>query len=162
MNTQNKIIKPDVLKRKFASLRKSGRKIAFTNGCFDILHFGHVSYLEKAKGRNRILVIGLNSDQSVRAIKGPRRPIIAQEGRARLLAGLACVDFVVLFDEPTPQSLIAFLKPDILIKGADWQGQEIAGAAEVKSSGGKVEFIEYVDGFSTTNIIRDILKSEQK
>ncbi len=153
--SRTKILKPEALRRKLAALRRKGKVIAFTNGCFDILHWGHVSYLESAKekGRNRILVVGLNSDRSVRGLKGPERPIVPQEERARVLAALACVDFVTFFDEPTPYDLIKALGPDILIKGADWKGKRVAGDDAVK----KVEFIRYVDGLSTTNIIKKIL-----
>ncbi|MBF0478757.1 MAG: D-glycero-beta-D-manno-heptose 1-phosphate adenylyltransferase [Candidatus Omnitrophica bacterium] len=160
MDSSKKILSPAALKRKLNALKKSGKKIAFTNGCFDILHFGHVTYLEQTKKNNRILVIGVNSDKSVRSIKGTKRPIIAEGGRLRLLAGLECVDFVTFFDEDTPQKLIEFLKPDILIKGADWKGKPVAGSDAVIASGGKVEFVEYVDGFSTTNIIKKILDCE--
>ncbi len=162
MKTQKKILKPQSLKKKLSVLRKQGREIVFTNGCFDILHFGHVSYLESIKKENNILVIGLNSDRSVKGIKGKARPIIHQEGRAKLLAGLGCVDYVVMFDEDTPQKLIEYLLPDVLIKGADWKGKEVAGADAVCKNGGKVRFVKYIDGFSTTNIINKILKNEKK
>jgi D-beta-D-heptose 7-phosphate kinase/D-beta-D-heptose 1-phosphate adenosyltransferase len=131
--------------------------IAFTNGCFDILHYGHVSYLEAAKKKDRVLIVGMNSDASVRSLnKAPDRPIVPQDQRAAVLAGLACVDFVILFDEPTPAKLIAALKPGILIKGADWKGKEVAGADVVKANGGRVEFITYIERLSTTNIIEKI------
>ncbi|MBF0484807.1 MAG: adenylyltransferase/cytidyltransferase family protein [Candidatus Omnitrophica bacterium] len=156
MDTSNKILSAKSLKSKLAALKKAGNTITFTNGCFDILHFGHVTYLEKIKKAGRVLVIGVNSDKSVKSIKGSNRPIIAQDGRARLLAGLECGDFVTFFDEDTPQNLIEFLKPDVLIKGADWKGKTVAGADAVK----KVEFVKYEDGFSTTNIIKKILSCE--
>ena len=155
MDTYKKILKLSNLKRKILRLRSQGQTIAFTNGCFDILHFGHVSYLEKAK-KNRILVVGLNSDQSIRKIKGPQRPIIKEAYRAGLLAALECVDFVTIFNEETPYSVIKVLKPDILIKGADWKGKKIVGADLVKSYGGKVEYVSYVEGCSTTKIIEKI------
>ncbi len=158
MNSQNKILNLASLKKRLAPLRRKGQAIALTNGCFDILHFGHVSYLESAKKNNRILIVALNSDQSVQAIKGPLRPIVGQKERAALMAGLACVDFVTIFDEPTPIKVIEALKPDVLIKGADWKGKEVVGADIVKKNGGRVEFIKYVDSFSTTNIIENILK----
>ena len=157
MTTLSKVIKLPLLKKKLALLRRQKRVIAFTNGCFDILHYGHVSYLEAAKKKDRILIVGMNGDASVRSLnKGPERPIVPQDQRAAVLAGLACVDFVILFDEPTPANLIAALKPDILIKGADWKGQEVAGADVVKAHGGRVEFITYIDRLSTTNIIEKI------
>ena len=156
MNTKYKIFKLQSLKSKLNSLRAGGKRIAFTNGCFDILHFGHVSYLEAAKKDNRVLVIGLNSDQSICKIKGPQRPIIAQDKRAALLAALQCVDFVTIFNEETPLKVIRVLKPDILIKGADWKGKDVIGSEVVKSYGGHVEYISYIPGCSTTEIIEKI------
>ncbi|MFA5060454.1 MAG: D-glycero-beta-D-manno-heptose 1-phosphate adenylyltransferase [Candidatus Omnitrophota bacterium] len=158
MNSAEKIVGVKTLKKKVASWRKKGKKIAFTNGCFDILHLGHVTYLQKAKNHNRILVIGLNSDASVKKIKGKNRPIVTQKARAGVLAALACVDYVTIFSEETPYDLIKNLKPDILIKGADWKHKGIIGADIVKSCGGKVEFIKFLDHFSTTNIINSLLK----
>ncbi len=160
MTTFPKVIKLPALKKKLALLRRQKRVIAFTNGCFDILHYGHVSYLEAAKKKDRVLIVGMNSDASVRSLeKGPDRPVVPQEQRAAVLAGLACVDFVVLFDEPTPARLIAAVQPDILIKGADWKGKKVAGADVVKAGGGRVEFITYIDRISTTNIIEKIRRS---
>ncbi len=156
MNTKHKIVSSATLKKKILSLRKQGKEIAFTNGCFDILHFGHVSYLEAAKKDSRILIIGLNSDSSVRKLKGPKRPIVSENQRAAVLAALECVDFVTIFNEETPLKVIEAIKPDVLIKGADWKGKDVVGAASVKSHGGKVEFITYVDGLSSTNIIKTI------
>ncbi|MEW5895260.1 MAG: D-glycero-beta-D-manno-heptose 1-phosphate adenylyltransferase [Candidatus Omnitrophota bacterium] len=156
MTTRNKILKLPALKRKIADLRKQGKTIAFTNGCFDILHYGHISYLEGASGKDRILIVGLNSDRSVHSIKGPQRPINNELCRAGVLAAMACVSFVTIFDEDTPYELIKAIQPDILIKGADWKEDDIAGADIVKGRGGKVELIEYVSGLSTTNIISRI------
>ncbi len=159
MATLSKVVELPLLKKKLAALRRQKRVIAFTNGCFDILHYGHVSYLEAAKKKDRILIVGMNSDISVRTLeKGPERPIVPQDQRAAVLAGLACVDFVVLFDDPTPAALIAAVKPDVLIKGADWKGRTVAGADVVKANGGRVEFITYIDRLSTTNIIEKIRK----
>ncbi|MCK5178291.1 MAG: D-glycero-beta-D-manno-heptose 1-phosphate adenylyltransferase [Candidatus Omnitrophica bacterium] len=158
MNTQTKIVKLPTLKKKIRALRKLKRKIAFTNGCFDILHLGHVSYLEEAKRSADILVVGLNSDRSVRKIKGPKRPIVGERSRAGVLAALACVDHVVLFDEETPVKLIEAVKPDILIKGADWKGKGAVGSEIVRANGGKVKFIKFVKGVSSTNIINCIVK----
>ena len=162
MNTRNKILKQETLKKKLSCFRNLGRKIAFTNGCFDIIHFGHVSYLQAAKKKNRILVVGLNSDLSVRKIKGSTRPIVCQEQRAALLAALECVDFVTLFDEETPFKLISKLKPDILIKGADYKGRDVVGSDVVKANKGKVEYIEYIKNCSSTNIIEKIIKRCKK
>ena len=162
MNSRKKILTLPALQTTVRRLRREGKTIAFTNGCFDILHFGHLSYLESAKKNGRILVVGINSDASVKKIKDPRRPIVPQKERAFLLAGLACVDFVGIFNEATPVKLIEAVKPDVLIKGADWKGKEVAGAEFVRSYGGRVEFIHYLKGFSTTNIIQSILEKCEK
>ncbi len=156
MTTRHKVLKLSALSRKLTALRREGRVIAFTNGCFDILHYGHVSYLEAAKRKDRILVVGMNSDASVRGLKGPERPIVPQDQRAAVLAGLACVDFVVLFEDPTPYALIKAIGPDILLKGADWKGKEVAGSDVVKARGGRVEFVTFVARLSTTNIVEKI------
>jgi rfaE bifunctional protein nucleotidyltransferase chain/domain len=158
MRTASKVISVASLKKQIARYRKAGKVVAFTNGCFDILHWGHVSYLEAAKKNDgRVLVIGLNSDSSVRSLdKGVERPVVPQRERALLLAALACVDHVVIFNGPTPYKLIKTLVPDVLIKGADWKGKEVAGADVVKAAGGKVEFIKYINGLSTTNIVEKI------
>jgi D-glycero-beta-D-manno-heptose 1-phosphate adenylyltransferase len=140
--------------------RELGRKAVFTNGCFDILHVGHVSYLEAARRQGDLLIVGLNSDASVRAIKGPSRPVNREADRARLLAALGCVDYVVLFEEETPARLIATLLPDILVKGADWPVERIVGAREVLAAGGRVANIPLVDDFSTTGLIDKIRGSE--
>jgi D-beta-D-heptose 7-phosphate kinase/D-beta-D-heptose 1-phosphate adenosyltransferase len=162
MTSKNKILKFHALKRKITELRQKGRVIAFTNGCFDILHYGHISYLESAKKKDRILIIGLNSDRSVKKIKGPGRPINHELNRAGVLAALSCVDFVTLFDEETPHDLIKAVQPDVLIKGADWKGKGAVGSDIVKARGGKVEFIKYVPNLSTTNTIKKIKKQCQK
>lgn len=156
MNTQGKIIGIDHLKAEIRRHRRSGKKIAFTNGCFDILHLGHVRYLEKAKKKGRVLIIGLNNDRSVRRIKGPQRPIQNQRARAVVLAALACVDYVILFHEETPYKLISALKPDILIKGADWKGRGVVGRDIVVKNKGRVELIAFEPGFSTSKIIKKI------
>lgn len=158
VDTNKKIVRLKTLQRAIARLKRRGRTVAFTNGCFDILHFGHVQYLEKAKGRDRVLVIGLNSDRSVRRIKGPRRPIVPQKARAAVLAALACVDYVTIFGEETPQKLIAALKPHVLVKGADWKGKEVAGSDVVRKYGGKVEYARYVPQYSSTNVIEAIIR----
>lgn len=136
-----------------SALRKNGKKIVFTNGCFDILHVGHIRYLEKAKRLGDILVIGLNSDESIRRIKGSARPLNSQSDRAEMLAALPFVDYISIFGEPTPEALIKKLKPDILVKGGDWKEKEIAGGAFVRSYGGRVIMIEFVKGYSTTALI---------
>lgn len=139
-------------------LKKSGKKIVFTNGCFDILHFGHVSYLKKAKSYGDVLVVGLNSDTSVRKIKGPSRPVQNQTARTGVLSALKCVDYVVLFNEPTPIKLIEKIKPDILVKGADWNIKDIVGNDIVKKNNGKVIKIKFIKGYSTSKIIEKIRK----
>ncbi len=161
-SSQSKIVSLPTLKRAVRSLKKQGKTIAFTNGCFDILHFGHVSYLEKAKKVDRILIVGLNSDRSVRRIKGSKRPILPQKQRAGVLAALSCVDFVVIFSQESPQRLIQEVQPDVLIKGADWRGKNVVGSDTVESTGGKVEFIHYLPGLSTTNVIETILNKCRK
>lgn len=162
MNTKHKIIKLPTLKKKLSGFRKQGKKIAFTNGCFDIVHYGHISYLETAKKKDRILVLGLNSDLSVKKLKGPRRPIISQDNRAALLAAMECVDFVVLFNEETPLKLISSLKPDVLVKGADYKDKVVVGSDIVKENGGKVEFIKFIKNCSSTNIVEKIIKQCEK
>ncbi len=161
MKTSTKIVSVAAMKLLMSKYRKAGKTVVFTNGCFDILHAGHVSYLEMAKkDASRVLIIGLNSDKSVRTLsKGPERPIVPQKERAVLLAALACVDHVVLFSEPTPQKLIETLLPDVMVKGADWKGKVVAGADAVRANGGKVEFLKYIAGLSTTNIVEKIKRS---
>jgi D-glycero-beta-D-manno-heptose 1-phosphate adenylyltransferase len=133
-----------------------GLRVVFTNGCFDILHLGHVDYLEKARQLGDRLVLGLNTDASVSRLKGPLRPVVSQYARARLMAALAFVDTVILFDEPTPLQLIETLKPDILVKGDDYSLQQIVGADFVIANGGEVKTIPLVAGYSTTRLIEKI------
>jgi len=135
------------------------KKIVFTNGVFDILHQGHIEYLSKARDLGGILVVGLNSDDSVHRIKGPNRPVNNEQARALVLASLSFVDAIVLFSEETPAELIKMVKPDFLVKGKDYKEHEIAGSEFVKSYGGKVVTIELVKGFSTTHIIEKLKKS---
>jgi rfaE bifunctional protein nucleotidyltransferase chain/domain len=153
-----KILEKNALKKKLDRLRQKGKKIAFTNGCFDILHIGHVRYLREAKKTADILVLALNSDSSVRAIKGDKRPLICQEERAEILAALEFIDFVTIFKELTPLELIIDLKPDILIKGGDWPEDKIIGGEEIKKWGGTVAIIPEITGKSTTNIVEKIKK----
>ncbi|MGC8941284.1 MAG: D-glycero-beta-D-manno-heptose 1-phosphate adenylyltransferase [Sulfurihydrogenibium sp.] len=137
-------------------VRKEGKKIVFTNGCFDIIHAGHVDYLEKAKSLGDFLVVGLNSDDSVRRLKGKDRPVNPQEHRKKVLSALKPVDLVIIFDEDTPERLIKEIKPDVLVKGGDWKVENIVGADFVKSYGGKVLTIDFVYDTSTTKIISKI------
>ena len=152
-----KIIKRAALKEKVQALKKAGRSIVFTNGCFDFLHVGHVRYLKAAKAQGDVLVVGLNSDGSVRQIKGPRRPVVPEHERAEILASLACVDFVTLFEEPDPAMLIRFLMPDVLVKGADWATDAIVGRDIVESAGGRVVRIPLTEGVSTSGMIEKII-----
>jgi D-beta-D-heptose 7-phosphate kinase/D-beta-D-heptose 1-phosphate adenosyltransferase len=137
-------------------LGRGPRRIVFTNGCFDLLHPGHVRTLEASRSLGDVLVVGLNSDRSVRGVKGESRPVVAEQERAELLAALAAVDFVALFDESTPRELIARLQPDILVKGADWDAGEIIGREEVEASGGRVVSIALEQGYSTTAILEKV------
>ena len=140
------------------SWHQEGKRVVFTNGCFDILHAGHVRYLAAAKALGDTLVIGLNSDASVRRLKGPNRPVSCQEDRAEVLSSLGVVDAVVLFDEDTPEQLIGRLLPDVLVKGADWPVDRIAGAAAVIANGGSVQTVPLLEGRSTSGIIETIVK----
>lgn len=153
----HKILDRKILKDKLEALRKEGKKIAFTNGCFDILHVGHVRYLKEAKKTADILVLALNSDASVRSIKGLKRPLVSEEERAEVLAALEYIDFVTIFHELTPLELICYLKPDILIKGGDWPEDKVVGRDEIKKWGGHVTIIPEVAGKSTTNIVDKII-----
>ena len=139
-----------------ADLHAAGKRIVFTNGVFDLLHPGHVRYLQAARNEGDALIIGVNSDRSVRANKGPSRPIIPEHERAELLAALACVDGVVIFDEDTPADIIGRVQPDVLVKGADWAADQIVGRETVEGRGGKVIRIRIEPGWSTTNILEKI------
>lgn len=139
---------------------KPAPRVVFTNGCFDILHVGHVRYLQEARALGDLLVVGLNTDASVRRIKGPERPLQNEASRAEILAALACVDYVVLFDEPTPERLIQEVRPDVLVKGGDYSIATIVGAPFVQSYGGLVKTLTFSDGFSTTSIIEKMKKAE--
>ena len=141
------------LTRELFALKRKGKRIVFTNGCFDILHVGHVDYLSKARRLGDVLVIGLNSDSSVKKIKGKDRPINKESDRARVLSALYFVDYITSFNETTPENLIKKVKPDILVKGGDWKIDDIVGSSFVKSYGGKVKRIPFVKGYSTTSII---------
>jgi len=133
--------------------RSKGKRIVFTNGCFDILHVGHVAYLSKARRLGDVLVVGLNSDSSVKKIKGEDRPINKESDRAKVLSSLYFVDYVTSFNETTPENLIKKVKPDILVKGGDWKIEDIVGGSFVRSYGGKIKSIPFVKGYSTTSII---------
>ncbi len=140
-----------------SSLRKKKRRIVFTNGCFDIIHAGHIKYLEKAKALGDVLIVGINSDSSVRKIKGPRKPVVRQGDRAAIVAALKPVDYVSIFNDTTPIKLIKAIKPDVLVKGADWRLNSIVGGDFVRSYGGRVKAVSLVKGRSTSNLIRKIV-----
>ena len=139
--------------------QEAGQKVVFTNGCFDLLHLGHVDYLENARNLGNRLVIGLNSDSSIGRFKGPNRPLQDQNSRARVLAALQFVDLVVFFNEDTPLELISQLRPNVLVKGSDYLAENIVGAEVVKKSGGVVKTIDFVPGYSTTKIVEKIKNS---
>jgi len=154
----NKISELSSLKPRVSQWQNEGKKVVFTNGVFDLLHIGHITYLSKAAELGDKLVIGLNSDSSVKRIKGDDRPVNDQNSRAALLAALFFVDAVVVFDEDTPRNLITTLLPDILVKGADYEIENIVGAKEVLANGGEVKTITFVEGYSSTSIIQKIRK----
>lgn len=154
---KNKIKDRKELKTVTERLKKEGKRIVFTNGCFDLIHVGHTRYLEEAKKLGDILIVGVNSDHSVRTIKGKKRPVIPEEERAEVLSALQCVDFVVIFHEPDPLNIISLLKPDVLVKGGDWGEDAIIGREVVESIGGKVVRIPEIKGASSSSIIDKIV-----
>lgn len=154
-----KILDREALIKERNRLRREGLSLVFTNGCFDLLHPGHVRYLKQARALGDALAVALNSDASVRALKGPNRPILNQQERAEIMAALESVDYVVVFDDQTPRALIAALVPDVLVKGGDWEIEQIVGRDEVEAAGGKVLSLPYVEGSSTTDIIGRILET---
>ena len=156
MNAAEKVLDRNTLKEKVDSLRKAGSRVVFTNGCFDLIHIGHVRYLQEARELGDCLVVAVNSDSSVRQIKEPGRPITPEGQRAEVVAALGCVDWVTIFDEPDPLDLIRLLEPDVLVKGTDWSEEEIVGAPEVREAGGQVLRIPLVPGSSTSVIVERI------
>lgn len=157
-NISKKVLTPAQLQPMLELWRFFDKKVVFTNGCFDLLHLGHLDYLSKAADLGDILVIGVNTDASVSRIKGPMRPVNDQQSRAMLLAAFGFVDAVVFFDEPTPKALIDFIQPDVLVKGNDYKAEDIVGYDTVMAKGGKVATIPLVEGYSTTAIINRIIK----
>jgi rfaE bifunctional protein nucleotidyltransferase chain/domain len=143
-----------------AGARAKRRKIVFTNGCFDLVHRGHLHILRQAKAAGDLLIVGINTDRSVRMIKGALRPILPEADRSELIAALEMVDYVVLFDEPTPIDLLSAVKPDVLAKGGDWGRDQVVGADVVEKAGGQVALIPYLKGFSTTEVIERIRKQD--
>ena len=148
---------PEPARRALAAWRAAGERVVFTNGVFDLLHRGHVDYLQRARALGDLLILGLNTDASTRQIKGFMRPLIPQKDRAAVLSALECVDYIVLFNEDTPERLIARLLPDVLVKGADYKERDIVGSEAVKAHGGKVVRMKFLKGYSTTGLIRTIL-----
>jgi len=146
----------DELILRFGREKRNGKRVVFTNGCFDVLHPGHIHSLEAARALGDCLIVGLNGDESVRALKGPDRPVIPAEERAEILASLECVDAVVVFEDLTPQKVIAALLPEVLVKGGDWPGNQIVGREEVEAAGGRVVLVEAVPGYSTSEILKRI------
>jgi D-beta-D-heptose 7-phosphate kinase/D-beta-D-heptose 1-phosphate adenosyltransferase len=159
---KQKIKERKTLLRIIKNLKTKGKRIVFTNGCFDLLHIGHIRYLEEAKALGDVLVVGVNSDSSVRKLKGPQRPILPEEERTEILSGLGCVDYITLFDELDPLKLITSLQPNVLVKGGDWTKEQTVGREVVERSGGEVVILPFVQGASTSNLIETILKKYEK
>ena len=159
---KEKIKTKEDLHRIVEDLKKKGKRIVFTNGCFDLLHLGHIRYLEGAKALGDILVVGVNSDHSVQKLKGPKRPILPEEDRAEILSGLGSVDYITIFDEEDPLELISILQPNILVKGGDWTKETTVGREVVERSGGGVVILPFVEKASTSIIIDTILKRYEK
>ena len=152
----SKLFQQTALRTALGEQKKLGKKIVFTNGCFDILHVGHLRYLRSARSLGDSLVVALNTDASTKRLKGPSRPVNNERDRAEILSGLECVDYIVFFSEDTPEKLIHSLKPDFLVKGGDWKKKDIVGSEFVESYGGKVLSLPFVKGFSTTGLLKKI------
>ena len=159
---KDKIKKREELLRIIKDLKAKSKRIIFTNGCFDLLHVGHIRYLEEAKTLGDILIVGVNSDASVQKLKGPKRPVLPVEERTEILSGLECVDYITIFDELDPLALITSLQPNVLVKGGDWAKEQTIGKEVVERSGGEVVIIPFVKGASTSNLIETILKRYEK
>jgi D-beta-D-heptose 7-phosphate kinase/D-beta-D-heptose 1-phosphate adenosyltransferase len=162
MFTKRKIKKITELRTIVLSLKRRGKRVVFTNGCFDLIHYGHIRYLETARGFGDCLIVALNSDRSVKKIKDKTRPILPQSDRARILAALACVDFVVIFNEPNPLRLIKEIEPDVLVKGGDWNKKHVIGADFVRSYNGLVKIVPFLKNRSTSSIIKSIIRRHAK
>ncbi len=158
MNT-GKVKRIGEMKSIVAGLKARGKKVVFTNGCFDILHVGHVRYLRRARRHGDILIVGLNTDRSVKQIKGEKRPIVPEKDRAEVLSALEFVDYVVLFDDPDPLRLIESLRPSVLVKGADWPKEKIVGREVVEKTGGRVVRVPLVPGASSSGVIEKVIKA---
>jgi D-glycero-beta-D-manno-heptose 1-phosphate adenylyltransferase len=156
---KSRILTLDEAILRFGREKRNGRRVVFTNGCFDLLHPGHIQCLEQARQLGDALIVGINSDRSVRQLKGSGRPLLPEQERAEILAAMECVDAVVIFDEPTPREVIAKLVPDVLVKGGDWPGDQIVGREEVEAAGGRVVSVPVVPGYSTSEIVKKIRES---
>jgi rfaE bifunctional protein nucleotidyltransferase chain/domain len=156
LSVSGKLKSLEEIKAIVVDARTNGKKVAFTNGCFDLLHRGHVHVLRAARACADLLIVGINSDQSVKQIKGPKRPVLPESDRCELLGAMEMVDFVILFNEPDPYNLISAIRPDVLVKGGDWNTEKIIGADMVEEAGGRVVVVPYMKGFSTTEIIERI------
>jgi D-beta-D-heptose 7-phosphate kinase/D-beta-D-heptose 1-phosphate adenosyltransferase len=156
VDAAEKVLDRHTLKEKVGSLHKAGKRVVFTNGCFDLIHIGHVRYLQEARKQGDCLVVAVNSDSSAQQIKEPGRPVMPEGQRAEVVAALGCVDWVTVFDEPDPLVLIKLLKPNVLVKGGDWPEEKIIGAPEVKKSGGEVLIIPLEPANSTSDVIKKI------
>lgn len=154
----NKIVSLAALIEERRRLKLAGKRVVFTNGCFDLLHPGHVRYLQQARALGEVLIVALNSDRSVRELKGPGRPILTEAERSEVMAALGCVDYVMVFDDPTPRETITALLPDVLVKGGDWGVDRIVGREEVEAAGGQVLSLPFVEGCSTTDVIGRIVE----
>lgn len=160
MRYRDKIVDRSTAAAKAAEARRAGKRVVFTNGCFDLMHVGHVRYLAAARDAGDLLVVAVNSDASVRRLsKGPERPIVSEAARAEVLAALAAVDWVTIFDEDTPAEAIAAVQPDVLVKGADWAPDQVVGRELVEARGGRVVLVPVVEGFSTTALIERLRRS---
>lgn len=160
MSVSGKLKSLEEIKAIVVEARTNGKKVAFTNGCFDLLHRGHVHVLRAARACADLLIVGINSDQSVKQLKGPKRPVLPESDRCELLGAMEMVDFVILFTEPDPYNLISAIRPDVLVKGGDWNTEKIIGADMVEEAGGRVVVVPYMKGFSTTEIIERIKNSD--
>jgi D-beta-D-heptose 7-phosphate kinase/D-beta-D-heptose 1-phosphate adenosyltransferase len=153
MRYRDKVVDRATAVAKIAEARRAGKRVVFTNGCFDLMHVGHVRYLAAARDAGDLLVVAINDDASVRRLKGPERPLVPEAARAEVLAALSAVDYVTTFSEDTPAEIIAALRPDVLVKGADWAPDQVVGRDVVEANGGRVVLVPVVEGFSTTALV---------
>lgn len=158
--TATKVVSEEALTDRCRTLQRQGSAVVFTNGCFDLLHPGHIAYLEAAKELGDALIVAINSDRSVQALKGPGRPLTLEDDRARMLAALACVDYVSIFDDDTAERLLGSLQPDIYVKGGDYAATEPVEAATVRAYGGSVHILPFTAGYSTTDMVNRIISRE--